>query len=430
VPKEGRDPVRVLLMTQFFPPVIGGVEVHVQALARGLAARGNDVAVVTQAAGDLPPFERRDDVDIYRLHGALQRIGPLFTADRRHAPPFPDPEMVLRLRRVMASVRPQIVHAHNWLGRSFVPLKRRSGARYVLSLHDCSSACTQFRMMYRDVEPCDSASLGRCLSCCAHHYGAVKGGITLASNMAMRRAEAAAVDLFLPVSSAIAEANRLAELGVPYEIVPNFSRDAEDAAEPAACDLGDLPAGPFILQVGDVVADKGAHVLLEAYATMRDAPPLVFIGHVRTELPDPLPRGVSVLGPRPHAFVTAAWRRALFGTIPSLCLDASPTVTLEAMAAGKPVVASAIGGLTDQVDDEVTGLLVPPGDAALLGTALSTLAGDAPMRERMGAAGRLRFEEHFSSQVVIARIEDLYRSLLPEGRAGKREADGRSAEGM
>ena len=111
----------------------------------------------------------------------------------------------------------------------------------------------------------------------------------------------------------------------------------------------------------------------------------------------------------PHELVAEAWRRSLFGTMPSLCLDASPTVALEAMAAGTPVVASALGGLPDQVADGDTGLLVPPGDAAALGRGDARLASDPALVERMGAAARHRFEAEFRAEIVIDRIESIYR---------------------
>jgi len=63
---------------------------------------------------------------------------------------------------------------------------------------------------------------------------------------------------------------------------------------------------------------------------------------------------------------------------------------LEAMAAGRPVVASRVGGLTEAVVHEETGLLVPPGDPTALATALVRLARDPGLRARLGAAGRAR----------------------------------------
>src|SRR5581483_6250386 len=68
----------------------------------------------------------------------------------------------------------------------------------------------------------------------------------------------------------------------------------------------------------------------------------------------------------------------------------------EAMAYGRPVVASAVGGLADAVEDGVTGLLVPPGDPAALRAALERLLGDAALRARLGEAARRAAEERFS----------------------------------
>jgi glycosyltransferase involved in cell wall biosynthesis len=62
----------------------------------------------------------------------------------------------------------------------------------------------------------------------------------------------------------------------------------------------------------------------------------------------------------------------------------------EAMAWGRPVVATAVGGLTDAVEDGVTGLLVPPGDVVALRAAIERLLGDPDLRARLGAAGRAR----------------------------------------
>jgi hypothetical protein len=131
----------------------------VSTLARALVARGNDVAVATLAPGT----ESSDGVAVYRVGGVAQGIDALHTTERRHAPPVPDPGTRSDLKRLIAEFRPDIVHAHNWLGRSFVPLKRRSGARFVVTLHDCGRVCAQGRLMFRGEVPCDGLPLPLCL---------------------------------------------------------------------------------------------------------------------------------------------------------------------------------------------------------------------------------------------------------------------------
>ncbi|MRR13575.1 hypothetical protein EG835_14240, partial [bacterium] len=133
-----RGSVRILLLSQFYPPVAGGVENHVAELAETLADRGHDVAVGVLDGGETqtgPALVTRT-VTVRRLPSTTGRLGMLFTTDRRHAPPIADPETMLALRRLVAEFSPEIVHAHNWIGRSFAPLARRSGAKYVETLHD------------------------------------------------------------------------------------------------------------------------------------------------------------------------------------------------------------------------------------------------------------------------------------------------------
>jgi glycosyltransferase involved in cell wall biosynthesis len=96
-------------------------------------------------------------------------------------------------------------------------------------------------------------------------------------------------------------------------------------------------------------------------------------------------------------------------------------VILEAMLAGKPVIASAEGGPLEIVEPDLTGLLVPPGDAGALGAALVRLFGDPAAGARMGAEGRRRAERHFSAKTMTRRIEELYEEVLaasaPTGEA-------------
>jgi glycosyltransferase involved in cell wall biosynthesis len=230
--------------------------------------------------------------------------------------------------------------------------------------------------------------------------------------------------MWLPVSSAVAKTNHLAEDGLPYQVVPNFAADVtvpEHIDDPR---LAQLPDEPYILQAGDAVPDKGIDVMLEAYRSLPSPPPLVLIGRIAEDLVRSLPDGVTAVGPWPHDLVLYAWRGALLGTVPSLFIDPCPTVAFEAMAAGKAVVGSAIGGLTDQVADGETGILVPSGDPVALASAIARLTADADLRERMGAAARERYLTHFTADVVADRIESIYRDLLGnKGSAAKDTAE-------
>lgn len=92
--------------------------------------------------------------------------------------------------------------------------------------------------------------------------------------------------------------------------------------------------------------------------------------------------------------------------------EAFPNGATEAMAAGLPVVACAVGGLVDLIDPGVTGLLVPPGDAAALAAAIARLAGNPAEAESLGRAARLAVRQRYSFDRMVGSFEELYRSGL------------------
>ncbi len=92
-------------------------------------------------------------------------------------------------------------------------------------------------------------------------------------------------------------------------------------------------------------------------------------------------------------------------------IEGLPMSVLEAMAAGLPVLATAVGGIPEAVADGVEGFLVPPGDVDALAARLAQLLDDQALARRMGEAGRRKVESTFSSDAVLPRIERLYREL-------------------
>lgn len=400
--------MNILMLSQFYPPIMGGVERHIQSLSQALVKKGYQVSIATLWHSGLAEFEVQEGVNIYRVHGTMQRMTSLFSTERQHAPPFPDPEVTLALRRIIATVRPQIVHGHDWMVRSFLPIKAWSRAKLVRTLHDCELTCVQMRFMFKDTELCSGPSPRKCLTCAMHHYGSIKGSVTLSSNQIMEMVERKAVDIYFPVSQAVAEVNHLDISKPQVRVMPNFILD--DVAKSSDSALACLPSQEFILQVGDLVPDKGVEVLLKAYSGLDNAPPLVLIGRRLAQSPQKIPDGVTILESLPHASVMQAWKRSAFGTVPSTCMDASPTVTLEAMATGKPVIGSRIGGITDQIVDGETGFLVPPGDDVALRQAMVRLIADPLLRKQMGEAAKKRVVE-FQASSVVSKIEAIYQAL-------------------
>ena len=191
-------------------------------------------------------------------------------------------------------------------------------------------------------------------------------------------------------------------------------------AEPAAPRY-DGP--PCLLAIGRLIPIKGHFVLLRAVALALGQVPdlelrLAGAGPLEATLRTfaaelGIADRVRLLG---HVEpVRPAIEESSFVVVPSLG-EGFGLVALEAMERSRAVVASAVGGLLDIVVDDVTGALVPPGEAEPLAAAIVELARDPERAARMGALGRLRVEDLFTEERSLDRAEQLYREALARRR--------------
>jgi glycosyltransferase involved in cell wall biosynthesis len=329
---------------------------------------------------------------------------------------MPDPGVIEGLRRIVKQERPDIVHARGWMLYSFVGLKAWSGAKLVVTLHDHSLYCPTMAFLYEG-KVCTGPSYAKCIRCSSSQYG-VGRALLLTSSLKLSSRLHHNVDRYIAVSSAVRDASALATDRAlqPIEVVPTFIPDTVVDEAIGAGRPTFLPSEDnYILFVGREKAYKGLDVLLEAYEGLSDLAPLVVILAERDDTHKQFPAGVTVVRNVPHAQIMAAWLHCAIGVVPSLA-EAFGQVAVEAMACGKPVVASAVGGLPDVVSDGVTGLLVPSGDANALREALRALLLDPTRREQMGAVGRQR-ARLFTVGTVANRIEQIYEELLSEKEA-------------
>lgn len=171
--------------------------------------------------------------------------------------------------------------------------------------------------------------------------------------------------------------------------------------------------------VGSLTPKKGYKYLIEAAGILasREIPVmLTFVGDgpLRDELEQQAIRSGMEDSVR-FTGATADVNKALetFDVFAGSSLrEGLPLVVLEAMASGKPVVTTDVGGNREAVIDGITGLLVPPGDPHALADALEVLWKDGGKREAMGRAGRDRVEQHFSAKKMVAETEKIYESVL------------------
>ena len=181
--------------------------------------------------------------------------------------------------------------------------------------------------------------------------------------------------------------------------------------------LGSSDAG--IVFVGSLVERKGMGILLDALGALRGGGwrLLVVGGGEERDAYEAVAREkglrdkVEFLGELPESEVEKTLCASDLLVLPSF-IEGMPYVVIEAMACSLPVVASGIDGIPEATPDGEAGILVPPGDADALRTGVARLLGDAPLRTRLGAAGRRRFERLFTLERHLEEMESMYADLV------------------
>lgn len=406
--------MRILLLSQFIPPTVGGTEQHVWTLGKTLAAKGHEITLLSLATGsEEPPVQVVEDMRVVRVASTASRLPGLYSdPSRPFALPIPDPSVVNAVRRELSRERFDLVHAHNWIVNSALGPAARARVPVVVTLHEYSHVCATVRLMEHGVQPCQGPAPRSCLACATSHYGPIRGPVTVAANAWAAGRRAKGVAHAIAVSQAVADAVTLdprSWLGgsrLDIEVIPNFIPDALVLeAVPARS-----PESPLLF-VGAVNPDKGVPTLLDAYRQLDAPPALVLAGRHDPEYTFALPDGVRAAGPLPYDDVQSLMRSAFAVLVPSVWAEPFGMVVLEAMAAGKPVIAAASGGISEVVADGVTGLLVPPGNAPALAQAIRSLLDDPQLVHRLGRAAQDRARAYTVSS-VIDRIERMYADVI------------------
>lgn len=180
---------------------------------------------------------------------------------------------------------------------------------------------------------------------------------------------------------------------------------------------------PFVLAVGRLVEKKGFDILIDTCARLRDAgrPVRCAIAGGGDEFERLTARiaelrldgQVELLGPVTRDRVIDLMRRATVLAVPCVTgadgnRDALPTVVLEAMAVGLPVVATPVGGIEEMIQHDVEGLIVAERDIDGLGAAITRLFDDAVLHARMSAAGPVRVAAEFTQEATLPRLLELF----------------------
>ena len=392
--RNGRPapPERIRVLRAIARLNVGGPALHVTYLSQGLAERGYDTTLV---AGEIATGEEsmafvaeRAGVEVVPVPGLSREVSPLR-----------DLLAAIRLAGLIRRVRPQIVHTHTAkagaVGRTAALL---AGPPRPLVVH-------------------------------TFHGHVLHGYFGTLGSRVFRQIETALAlftDVLVAVSPqvrdelvrlGVAPADKFAVIRLGIELEPRVRFEEDRGAVRRRVGIGDerFVVGWF----GRMTAVKRTEDLLGAVAALRargvDALLLlVGDGVDRHRLEEEayrlgLARHCLFLGYQENV---APWYAASDAVALTSANEGTPVTVIEALAAGRPVVATAVGGVPDVVAEGVDGFLVRPGDTAALADRLAQLAADPALRERLGERGRARALARYSVGRLVDDVDGLYRSLL------------------
>lgn len=420
--------LRILLVSDHYPPFIGGAHRQTQLLGRELRRRGHHVEVVTSWHPGIPEEEDDDGVHVHRLK-ELRTLIPTLIRDhgQRFHPPYPDPITTWRMRRVIMRMRPDVVHSYGWITYSCAAALLGTRIPLLVSARDYAPGCTTRTLIHKGQHLCSGPSIRKCLACAAHYYGAPKGYAAVLGVFGSRGLLRRKITGIHSISTFVQQVFRRDFLRQPgfrtgigaqpiiEAIIPSFRESEKEGTITFDMNikpyLDQLPKEPFILFVGALRRVKGIDQLLAAYTRLSPNLPLVLIGTVERDTPSVFPPGVIVLQNFPHQAVMAAWERCLFGVVPSLWPEPLGSVVYEGMSKGKAVIGTRPGGHTDMIVPEVTGLLVPAGDVEALKNAMQRLIEDRELCLKLGQAAQER-ARMFTADINVPKFEQLYQQLI------------------
>ncbi|HEV8437230.1 MAG TPA: glycosyltransferase family 4 protein [Methylomirabilota bacterium] len=402
----------ICLVAEYFPPhAPGGAEWSTDALARALAACGQRVIVVTPNYG-AAPREARDGFTVLRFPFPVKRPPGRHTVPARYlANPLFYLYAGLAVARIARRERAELLHVQN--KHMLIPgVLARAITRLPLvltirdgSLIDAAPMC----LHHGDRMPADCGVRKLWRECSVEYFDLYvkRRRSRLAAKLAflygwldarLKQRFLRRVDAVVAVSQGILDVYRRSgvldgpgRLSVVHTIPPLGAPPAAGEIDAMRRRLA-LDGARIVLYVGKLSPGKGSADLVAAARQVAPSMPdarFVFVGEGELGADEPYLRHLGSLTNRE---VQALYPLADVVVVPSVIPDALSRVILEAMSAGRPVVATRVGGTPELVLDGKTGLLVERNDPAGLAAALLAVLGDAALRRELGMAARRHLE--------------------------------------
>jgi glycosyltransferase involved in cell wall biosynthesis len=391
-------PIRVLRVIARLN--VGGPALHVTYLARGLADRGYETTLV---AGDVG---RGEESMAFVAEEAGVEVVPLRGLSRELSPVH-DAVAAWRLARIIRRLRPDVVHTHTAkagaVGRAAAVL---AGPRRPVVVHTFHGHV--LRGYFGDVGTRVFRAIETILARATDRLIAVSPEVR---------------DELVALGVAPKEKFSVVRLGIELEPRVSFAGDASEVRRRHGIAPEKFVVGWF----GRMTSVKRTDDLLTTLAGVRERgidALLLFVGDGDDR--ERLEQRAHDLGvARSCLFLgyqedVAPWYAVCDAVILTSASEGTPVTIIEALAAGRAVVATRVGGVPDVVEEGETGFLVRPGDTHALAERLEILARNPERRAAMGAAGRERVLRRYAVDRLVDDIDALYRALLETTSATSR----------
>jgi glycosyltransferase involved in cell wall biosynthesis len=389
--------MRILLISDYATPS-GGAELMVLALRESLRRRGHDARLLASSARPLGLPSEAD----YECFGITSRLRGLVQ--------LVNPSAVWRLQRVLADFQPDVVHVRLFLSQlspAILPVLRGVPAIHHVAWY--RSICPIGTKMLPNGASCHQPAGAACLrSRCFSPF------VWPFAMLQLKLSEHWQGSFNLVVANSEATKRRLEAEGVsPVEVVWN--------GVPVRAARGELAERPTIAFAGRLLREKGADVLMDAFAKVVARLPEAMLlvagdGPEREALSSQAERlglraNVTLLGHVSREELERRFSPAWVQAVPSRWEEPFGLVAAEALMRGTAVIASNSGGLAEFVQPGETGLLVPPQDFEALANALLSLLENRELAASLGENGRVFALRHLTEDVFVDRFVSYYEAI-------------------
>lgn len=417
------------LVNEYFPPFApGGAEWSTLQLGRALVERGHSVTIITPNYG-AKLYEVLDGVQIIRFPYPARLKGRRTLPLRWLASPGFYLWSAVQIWFYGRTAQFDVLHAQNkyvlpgaWLAGQWLHRP------VVVTLRDTLLICPFGRCMMRYDQIPDGCSYGQLWRLCrdehieqyirpGHFLSRLKAQMTtryLRWDLTLRRWVLGRVDGVIAVSQGLLSLYQQAgiRLGRRTDVIYNIPPEPTAESSIPESELRrqfELGEGPLVLYVGKFSPGKGtADLVAAARQVVQNIPEVQFAFVGDTILVNQDPDHIHIVGRVSNADVLLLYRIADLVVVPSVWPEPLSRVLLEAMAMGRPVIGTRVGGTPELIEDGCNGLLVSRSSPAELVRAISILLRDPVRRQQMGEAGRRLVRERFNVNRSVDRLLSFY----------------------